>query len=140
LGDKKERSKMFVEAQNKGMSSSLLRPALHVTQYPWIVFDNFEFVNVDTLDHVVQQNNLSKSINMINMDVQGFELNVLYGAIKTLEQIDYIYTEVNRAELYEGGARVEGLDSFLSGFDRVETEWVGETWGDALYIRKNKKE
>ena len=40
-------------------------------------------------------------ITSINMDVQGYELEVLKGATKTLEQVDYVYCEVNRDEVYE---------------------------------------
>ena len=47
-------------------------------------------------------------------------------------------TEVNRDEVYKNCARVEQLDEFLLtyGFERVETTWDGETWGDAFYIKK----
>jgi hypothetical protein len=47
-------------------------------------------------------------------------------------------TEVNRAELYKGCARIEDLDMFLSqyGFERVETTWDGGTWGDAFYVKR----
>jgi FkbM family methyltransferase len=137
LGDKKSHMQMFVEHANQGMSSSLLRPALHTKQYPQIIFNDSEVVEVDTLDNVSVEHNISNKINMINMDVQGFELSVLKGATETLKQIDYIYTEVNRADLYENCSKVEQLDEFLSGFTRVETEWVGNTWGDALYIKKS---
>jgi len=136
LGNEKQKMKMFTEQANQGMSSSLLKPGIHVTQYPHIVFNGYEDVDVDTLDNVVKENNLSSTINMIVMDVQGFELNVLKGGIETLKQIDYVYTEVNRAEVYENCTKVEQLDEFLSGFTRVETDWVGSTWGDAVYIRK----
>ena len=77
--------------------------------------------------------------NLINIDVQGYELNVFCGAKKVLEKIDYIISEVNRADLYKNCTKVEELDLFLKtyGFERVETSWVGNTWGDALYIKKN---
>jgi hypothetical protein len=34
---------------------------------------------------------------------------------------------------------VDKLDEFLSyfGFSRLETDWMGGTWGDALYIKKS---
>jgi FkbM family methyltransferase len=75
--------------------------------------------------------------NTLVMDVQGFEDRVLKGATQTLNQIDYIYTEVNRDEVYENCARVEQLDEYLTDFTRVETNWGGGTWGDAWYIRKS---
>ena len=71
------------------------------------------------------------------MDVQGYELEVLKGAIKTLNQIDYVYCEVNRDEVYENNAYVEEIDEFLAeyGMERMETDWAGDIWGDALYIK-----
>ena len=72
------------------------------------------------------------------MDVQGYELEVLKGGTKTLEHVDYVYCEVNRDEVYENNAYVEELDEFLSEYNmkRVETDWAGDIWGDALYIRE----
>ena len=57
-----------------------------------------------------------------------------------MDDIDYIISEINRDEVYENCAKVEEVDIFLGqfGFERVETDWAGYTWGDALYI-KNKK-
>jgi len=76
--------------------------------------------------------------NFINIDVQGYELEVFKGGKKTLESIDYIMTEVNRDEVYKNCPRIEELDTYLStyGFERVETTWDGGTWGDAFYIKK----
>ena len=73
------------------------------------------------------------------MDVQGYELEVLKGGAKILEQVDYVYCEVNRAEVYENNAMIYEIDEFLEGFDMVrkETDWGGQIWGDALYVRKS---
>ena len=48
-----------------------------------------------------------------------------------------VHCEVNRDEVYENNAYVEEIDEFLAGYgmERVETDWEGEIWGDALYIR-----
>ncbi len=77
--------------------------------------------------------------NCLKWDVQGYELEVLKGATKTLEKVDYVYCEVNRDEVYENNAYVEELDEFLAQYDmeRVMTSWEGQIWGDALYVRKN---
>ena len=65
------------------------------------------------------------------MDVQGYELEVLKGGEHYLNNIDYIITEVNRDEVYDGCAKIEELDAFLQKytFIRVETTWDGKTWG-----------
>jgi len=126
---------MNVEQANQGMSNSLLKPIKHLDQYPSIQFTTTEEVEVRPLDEITSH--LLTRGNLLVMDVQGFELEVLKGATQTLNQIDYIYTEVNRDEVYENCARVEQLDEFLTDFSRVETSWAGGSWGDSWYIRKS---
>jgi FkbM family methyltransferase len=127
---------MNVETANQGMSSSILEPQVHLSQYPHITFNEKISVKIDKLDNIEFDRQL---YNMINIDVQGYELEVFKGAIETLPHISYIMTEVNRDYLYRNCVLVEELDSYLSTykFERVETYWAGDTWGDALYI-KNK--
>lgn len=136
LGNFTGKADMFTEEANQGQSSSLLTPHKHVTQYPNIVFNGKIKVDITKLDLLPFDRSL---YNFINIDVQGYELEVFRGGTDTLKNIDYIYTEVNRAELYFGCARVERLDDFLGeyGFIRVDTWWDGVTWGDALYIRSD---
>ena len=137
LGKTKKEVEMFVEEVNQGMSSSVLEPALHSTQYPHITFEKKELVRMNTLDSYLGS---SKRYDFINIDVQGYELEVFKGAAKTLEKINYIITEVNRAELYKSCVQIEELDSFLGeyGFVRDITSWDGDTWGDAFYVKKIK--
>lgn len=135
LGNDVGKKIMYVETANQGQSSSLLEPKKHLEQYPNITFPYREEVDMEKLDNI---DIVTPEYNMINCDVQGFELEVFKGAEKTLHKIDYIYCEVNRDELYKNCPMVEELDEFLSkfGFERVETSWVGGSWGDALYVKK----
>jgi len=136
LGNEVGTREMFTETANRGQSCSLLEPDLHLSQYPRIRFDDKEVVVINKLDNIEFDRML---YNMINIDVQGYELEVFRGAVGTLKNIDIIYSEVNRDEVYKECARVEQLDAFLDtfGFIRVETDWIGKTWGDALYLKKN---
>ena len=116
-------------------SSSILKPKLHLELYPDITFDNTEEVEIKKLDDYNYSN-----YNFMNMDVQGYELEVLKGAVKTLNQIDYVYCEVNRGEVYENNAMIGEIDEYLGKykFERVETHWPEEwfQWGDAVYIKR----
>jgi FkbM family methyltransferase len=134
LGFQKSQMTMYVEQNNEGQSNSLLKPKLHIEQYPHIIFNNKIEVEVNTLDSF----NFNESYNFLNIDVQGFELEVLKGSKNTLQHIDYIICEVNNAELYENCCKVHDIDNFLKlyNFSRVETAWTGITWGDAFYIKK----
>ena len=133
LGPFKCKMDIYEETANTGQSNSVLQPKGHCAQYPHIVFTGTKEISMDPLDRYEP----TEEFNFINIDVQGFELEVFRGAKQTLGNIQYIMTEVNRAELYENCAMVEELDEYLAKwkFKRVETEWVGETWGDALYVK-----
>lgn len=137
LGDTDGVIKMHVEEKNEGQSSSILKPRGHLFQYPHIQFTKEEIVNITTLDKYAEKNSL-KNYNIIVIDVQGYELPVFKGAVNTLNNIDMIVSEVNRAELYENVTMVTELDTFLNSFNfkRVFTNWEGHTWGDAIYIKE----
>lgn len=134
LGSKETTMDLFVETANQGQSNSLLKPKYHIDQYPHIRFDNQIKVPVKTLDSF----RLDNSYNFISIDVQGFELEVLKGANDTLKNIEYIIVEINNTELYEDCCMVEELDQFLKQFNlhRLETNWMGGTWGDGFYMRR----
>ena len=133
LGSERGIAKMYV-SDNEKQSSSILKPKVHLTHHPHVKFPETEDVEVHLLDDYLPN---IKDYNFINMDVQGYELEVLKGGTKVLEQVNYVYCEVNRDEVYENNAYVEEIDEFLSqyGMERMETDWAGDIWGDALYIK-----
>lgn len=135
LGNETKKVTMFVERANKGQSSSLLKPTLHLVQYPHITFEETEIVDMIRLDDTGID---LGGYNFISIDVQGYELEVFKGGEKTLQYIDYIVAEINREELYEHCAQVEELVEFLApyGFKLVEEAWVGGSWGDGLFIKE----
>lgn len=119
-----------------GLCSSILNPKHVLQQYPDILFNRKEVVDMVTMDSVIDNDH---NYNFLNMDTQGYELEVLKGSKKTLENVDCVYTEVNNTEVYENNALIEEIDEFLEDYNmvRVETDWMGGTWGDAFYIRQN---
>lgn len=122
-----------VERQNQGQSNSLLTPKKHLEYHPEIQFHETESITIRRLDNLPFERS---RYNLLMMDTQGAELMVLKGATETLTSMDYIYTEVNEQELYEGNALVTELDDYLKGFKRVDSYWVpNKGWGDAIYIR-----
>jgi hypothetical protein len=136
LGNEEKEVEMFV-SNFDGMCSSVLKPKVVLQQYPKITFDQKETVKMVRLDDAEIE---FANYNLLNMDVQGYELEVLKGSEKVLNNIDYVYTEINREEVYENAPHVNDLDEFLIsyGFVRVETDWSGDTWGDAFYIKETK--
>lgn len=69
-------------------------------QYAKIVFSQEEAVNVQTLDQVVGELRI-KHIDLLKIDVEGHELSVLKGAVKTLKsgKIQYIQFEFGGCDI-----------------------------------------
>jgi FkbM family methyltransferase len=139
LGSKAGFATLNVEANNEGMSNSLLSPSAHLAQYPHITFNDTEEVEITTLDEWCEENVEFRDCNLMSIDVQGFELEVLLGSKKVLTQVDCVICEVNRADLYKDCAQVIELDIYLRnfGFRRVATNWEGQSWGDACYVKEH---
>lgn len=143
LGPEQGEKEMYVETANNGQSSSLLKPKIHLDMYPHITFPDKETVTMDTLDNVMDQETEESGedhyemYNFINMDVQGYELEVLKGSLRMLNHIDYVMCEVNNDEVYEDCCMITEIDEFLKpyGFKRVEENWLGGCWGDAFYVK-----
>jgi FkbM family methyltransferase len=117
-------------------SSSIFKLGTHLQHHPFVVEDKTIEVKSTMLDHLLFSEPI-QNVNMMNIDVQGAELLVLKGSEKILEQIKYIYVEINKEELYIGCALIEELDEYLKekGFERVLTKWTEFQWGDALYVK-----
>ena len=135
VGNEKKKIEINIENSNQGQSNSILQPKLHLNQYPSIVFTEKEEVDMVRLDDFIKN---PKDYNFMNIDVQGYELEVLKGSKDILNNIDYIMIEINRAEVYENCPMVEDIQSFLSqyNFELVEENWLGGTWGDGFFIKK----
>jgi FkbM family methyltransferase len=136
LGNKIGVVEMYVEEVNLGQSSSILKPEFHLYQYPGIVFPYRETVEISTLNNELKNN--SREYNVMNIDVQGYELEVLKGSTDILDKIDIINTEVNKVHMYENCPLIQEIDSFLSSYDfvKVHEDWMGEVWGDAIYVKR----
>lgn len=123
---------------NNSQSSSVLEFSKHEHYHPHVVFIETRKVKSVTIDSLLTRNNIDpKEFDFVNLDIQGVELRALKGFGKYLDNIKYIYTEVNSGEVYKGNDTIQELDEYLSrfGFKRVETEMSPFEWGDAFYIR-----
>lgn len=138
LGSCSDTKIMYCETANQAMSCSLLKPKKHLSYYPHIKFESEKIVNQIPLDDYIESKKIDLSeYNFINMDVQGYELEVLKGSAQTLKNIDHIMTEINFEDLYENCVKVDELDSFLNkfGFNRLITAPTPYGWGDAFYSK-----
>ncbi len=116
LGDKP--AKMTMNRNDFSPSSSLLKMnALHKEVFPFTEGENEEEIEVKTLDSLSGEINLVSNV-LMKIDVQGFEENVIRGAVETLKKVKVIIVELSFVELYSGQPMFEKIYGLLkeSGF------------------------
>lgn len=137
----KDNEKVEFKITNNGQSSSILNLDKHKLYYPNINVVKTISGVTNRPDTIIDSELINiDNYNFINLDLQGVELKALKGFGKYLKNIDYIYTEVNTGEVYEGNDLLGSLDEYLStyGFERKEIKMTDAEWGDAFYIKKIK--
>jgi FkbM family methyltransferase len=136
VSDKEEIVK-FNESNNDGLSSSFLELGIHKIKHPEVHYIKSYEVKTSLLENILSKYE-NIEFNFLNFDIQGAELKALKGMGKYLNNVDYVYLEVNSDYVYEKCNLVEEIDEYLLKFNlkRVETTWFGDCkWGDAFYIR-----
>lgn len=133
VGDENGREVNFNEANN-GQSSSIFELGTHSIEHPEIYYTNKTKRTTDRIDHLKKIYNIM-DFNFVALDIQGAELLAIKGMGELLDNVEYIYTEVNEKKLYEGCCLISDLDNYLIGFERVITNMTPHGWGDAFYVR-----
>ena len=77
---------LYVESANNGMSSSVLQPKKHLEQYPELIFDIEQIVEVVRLDDILED---KQNYNFLTIDVRR----------ETLKNINYILEKVSNIKL-----------------------------------------
>ena len=84
----------------------------------------------------------------LKIDTQGFEKEVLLGALKSLDKISLIQCEISLFELYKGGPLLDEIKDFLEELDfslwALYPAFVSKTDGktlqiDAIFVKNNLK-
>jgi FkbM family methyltransferase len=86
------------------------------------------------------------NVNILKMDVQGFEIEVLKGGTETLKRTSIVLVEMQNHDLYVGAPKYYEVDEFLrnSNFElynmipSIRQEEKIYEW-DAIYVNKNVK-
>ena len=137
LGSKNEINTINRSQGNDGLSSSILTPKLHLVVQPNISFNDSEEIEIKRFDSLGID-----TLNFLTLDVQGFELEVLKGFGKELENVNFIFTEINTKYLYKNNALVSEIDKYLNeyNFVRIYTNIdCFNYFGDAFYVKRNIK-
>ena len=80
--------------------------------FPGTGLKEIRSVAVARLDELINWDDLIKPA-LLKIDVQGFELEVLYGCDSLLGNFQYVYVECSFMELYEGQASANDVVRFL---------------------------
>ncbi|MCH9001961.1 MAG: FkbM family methyltransferase, partial [Planctomycetes bacterium] len=99
-----------------------------------------EIVDICTLDQWCRDSEVDpRRVDLLKLDVQGAELQALYGAKELLNSVRLIYLEVSFVPLYKDCPLHAEIDSFLKecGFRQhgIYPSDQPHHWGDALYIK-----
>ncbi len=127
------------------LTHSLLPASIQAKDYLGSMMERSGEVQVrtSTLDDFVQQEQI-RHIDLLKLDVQGFELKVIQGAARTLEarQVSMLFTEVNFVQLYEEQAYFHEIYQTLMEKDFKVVGFYGLNyrqgpylnWCDALFV------
>ncbi len=136
LGEKNE-FRDFYKSDISARSSFLKRKDLRKKRE---IFTS-ESVEVITLDSLVQRKNYQAGYGL-KLDVEGYELKILQGAVETLKTVEFIILEASIKERFEGGAKFSQLVHFLSAhnfelYDILTPLIKPPTVIDCLFVPKN---
>lgn len=126
---------------NLTQASSLLEFGTYQESHPEIKMEQKITVTTRRIDSLAREHpHLFKDLNFATLDVQGVEHTVLHGFGESLTQFKWIFVEVNRREVYQGGCMIWDIDRLLLqfGFFRHETHFTRDSWGDAFYEKRSE--
>lgn len=120
-------------------ATSLLQNSTQLTsEFPETSTEKTINVDVERLDNVIQTLGTSVDNLLLKIDVQGFELEVLKGAVGAFKQILVIVCEVNLALLYEQQCTLDSILAFLQNHDYqlvdISNPVRSRTTEEALYV------
>lgn len=117
FGNKPDQVKLYeVNSNNPGMN----RIIPDNNEFPFVV------IEIDTMDNFVQRQGIQK-VDFIKIDVEGFEFNVLSGAMRTLrEHLPVLFIELDDNNLRDNNSSAKELVGLLfscgyANFFRADT-------------------
>ena len=134
LGPKNGSTLMYVSDGSSTGSSSILPPLEHLTLFPNVGFSERVQVNVVNLQDWAFSHGI-QSVDLLWLDLQGYEFDAIRNARELLAQTRLIYAEVNLVETYGGAVLYPKLLSWLAqqGF-AVEREFrFADGQGNVLF-------
>lgn len=109
-----ESGTLTINVSSNSVSSSVL-PMLeqHAAAAPAAQYVEQESVPATTVDEIVTDHDLTPERTLLKIDVQGYERDVLDGAVKTLPSFVGVRTEMSLVALYDGQALMPEIIDIL---------------------------
>lgn len=122
---------------NNGESSSVYEMKQHLDEYPEILVVGSQEMTSVTLVELIPQRLFP--VDLLNLDIQGAELEALRGLGSKIHEVKAIYCEVNLKELYQGAPLFTELCDWLHerGFSLADIVKLDEGWGDGLWLNND---
>lgn len=138
ISDKDNETVKFHVSSNDGLSSSLLpfpEIQIHNSNVNTIKIVEVKTITVDTLLQSIYMP--AKNYNFLCMDIHGIETKVLDGAVEYLKTCNYVYTEINFIEAYQGCCLYPEFDRYMldHGFRQVFYYQGKKEYGYLFYER-----
>ena len=138
LSNKNGQQEMHISSGASDGSSSLLKPKVHLEDHPDVFFNESIIVSTKTLDTWAAEQGI-KRIDLLWLDMQGFELEVLKASQTILPTVTAVHIEVSTRVTYEGVPLYDEVKEWmqLKGFE-VAIEAIPSGWdmGNVLFVRK----
>src|SRR5262249_222016 len=121
------------ETNGWDQSGSIRRPKRHHETWPWVKFESQIQVPIVRLDDWA----LTKKLGVIDLiwaDVQGAEIDLIFGGETTIRNTRFLYTEYGAIEWYQGQMSLDEICGVLFNLGHV----LYRKWEmDALFVNKN---
>jgi FkbM family methyltransferase len=140
LSDKTGITDLYVSSGTSDASSSLLEPTGHKINHPTVSFNERIKVKSYTLDDWAKNINLNQ-IDLLWLDMQGYEFRMLEKSPIILKTVKAIYSEVSVLETYDGAVQYNDFKNWLNknGFkETIEAIPENTDMGNVLFIKNEK--
>jgi FkbM family methyltransferase len=126
IGSESGKMTFFVN-KNSGTSSFLSPTEYHMNNMASHTVKS-QVVEILSIDDVMKKNNIDH-IDILKLDIEGFEIEAMKGIINLKEKVSFIYAEVNFIPTYEGQPLIEDVIAYCrnQGFHFLNFYGINET-------------
>jgi hypothetical protein len=107
VGSKEESRDIFVDEFSPASSLFYYKP-IALEEYPFLGRQKNVSVHVKPLDMIMKEHNVGR-VDLLLMDVQGFENEVLIGARETVQSCKVVISEMSLQALYIGSSTFDSV-------------------------------